>query len=252
MADPKAPTRQDLAKFLPDVRAARAFERLFERVGVELPEAIDDALLSAANGEAMALAALDALERLEQALLLTPSDPKAQHALDALARLAQDMAINTAAADQKAQAALDTLSDKISKAAAVLQTLASGLLSHGAIASDSASAGMGYAAGAGGVVTQLTSKATGVTLDKVSGQITLFNDALAGGAKVAFVVTDSACAATDGVLAWVASGGTANAYRAAVTAVAAGSFTITVENLTGGSLSEAPVLGFAILKAVAA
>jgi hypothetical protein len=48
----------------------------------------------------------------------------------------------------------------------------------------------------------------------------------------------------------VASGGTANAYRASVTAVAAGSFTVTVENITGGSLSESPVVSFALLKGV--
>lgn len=30
--DPKAPTRQDLAKFLPDQRAIRAFEQLFALV----------------------------------------------------------------------------------------------------------------------------------------------------------------------------------------------------------------------------
>jgi len=48
----------------------------------------------------------------------------------------------------------------------------------------------------------------------------------------------------------VASGGTANAYRANVTAVAAGSFTVTVENITAGSLSEAPKIAFAVIKAV--
>ena len=48
----------------------------------------------------------------------------------------------------------------------------------------------------------------------------------------------------------VASGGTANAYEANVTAVAAGSFTITVQNITAGSLSEAPVINFAIIKGV--
>jgi hypothetical protein len=53
-------------------------------------------------------------------------------------------------------------------------------------------------------------------------------------------------------LSWVVSGGTANAYRASVTAVAASSFTVTVENITAGSLSEAPVIGFFINKAVTA
>jgi hypothetical protein len=121
-----------------------------------------------------------------------------------------------------------------------------------ALRSKGATGGVGYSTGAGGAVTQATSKSTGVTLNKVSGQITMNNAALAAAAKVSFVVTDSAVAATDIVVVSVASGGTANAYRAAVTAVATGSFTVTVENITAGSLSEAPVLNFALIKAVAA
>jgi hypothetical protein len=102
-----------------------------------------------------------------------------------------------------------------------------------------------------GAVTQLTSKATGVTLNKISGQVTLNNAALAAAAKVSFVVTDSFVAATDIISASVISGGTANAYRASVTAIAAGSFTVTVENITAGSLSEAPVVGFLVHKVTA-
>jgi hypothetical protein len=122
----------------------------------------------------------------------------------------------------------------------------------GLVKSSSASAGMGYATGAGGAVTQLSNKTFAVTLNTVCGQVTMNAAALAAGAKVSFTVTNSACAATDVVVVSVASGGTANAYRAAVTAVAAGSFVITVENITAGSLSESPVVNFAIVKAVAA
>jgi hypothetical protein len=123
--------------------------------------------------------------------------------------------------------------------------------STGAISSSSASAGIGYATGAGGAVTQLTSKSTAApSINKVCGQITMNNAALAAGAKVSFNVPNTSCAATDAPYAWVVSGGTANAYRAAVTAVQANQFTITVENITAGSLSEAPVIGFFINKAV--
>lgn len=116
------------------------------------------------------------------------------------------------------------------------------------VVSTSPTAGVGYATGAGGTVTQLTSKATGVTLNTASGQITLNNAALAAAAKVSFVVTDSAVTATDNLIVSIASGGTANAYRANVTAIAAGSFTVTVENITAGSLSEAPIVTFSVLK----
>jgi hypothetical protein len=122
----------------------------------------------------------------------------------------------------------------------------------GAILCRSATAGIGYATGAGGTVAQATSKATGVSLNKNCGQITMNAAALAAGAKVSFVVTNSACVATDIPDVVVVSGGTANAYTANVTAVAAGSFTITVQNITAGSLSEAPVIGFSINKAVTA
>lgn len=124
--------------------------------------------------------------------------------------------------------------------------------STGAVTSSSASAGIGYATGAGGTVTQITSKATGVTLNKICGQITMNGAALAAGAKVSFAVSNTSCAATDIPQVAVVSGGTANAYRANVTAVAANSFTVTVENITAGSLSEAPVIGFFINKAVTA
>lgn len=112
--------------------------------------------------------------------------------------------------------------------------------------------GIGYKSGGGGTVTQLTSKSTGVTLNKPSGQVTMNNAALAAGAKVSFVVTNSTVGANDGVLVWIVSGGTANAYRAEVTAIGSGSFTATVENITGGSLSEAPIIGFALMKAAVA
>ena len=128
---------------------------------------------------------------------------------------------------------------------------AGAVLANASIKSQSATAGIGYATGAGGDAgTQATSKSTGVTINKVTGKITMNAAALAAGAKVAFTVTNSTVAATDVPVVAVASGGTANAYRAEVVAVAAGSFAIAVENITAGSLSESPVISFALLKGV--
>jgi hypothetical protein len=71
--------------------------------------------------------------------------------------------------------------------------------STGAVTSSSATAGIGYATGAGGAVTQLTSKSTAPpAINKVCGQITMNNAALAAGAKVSFAVSNTSCAATDG------------------------------------------------------
>lgn len=113
--------------------------------------------------------------------------------------------------------------------------------------------GIGYITGAGGTITQATSKATGVTLNKICGQITLNAAALAAGANVTFTVTDSQIAATDVITLNLASGNaTDGTYDYRIGAVAAGSFKITLENISAGSLSEALVFNYAAIKAVAA
>lgn len=120
------------------------------------------------------------------------------------------------------------------------------------VAGTSTDGGVGYAVGSGGTVTQNTSKSTGVVLNKLCGQITMNGAALAAGETASFVVTNTTVAATDIPKAVVSSGGTANAYRADVTAVGTAQFTITVENITAGSLSEAPVITFSVFKATTA
>ena len=100
----------------------------------------------------------------------------------------------------------------------------------------------------GGTVTQATNKSTGVTLNTESGQITMNNAALADAAEVSFTVTNSKIAATDVVVACHGSAGTAGAYIVSANAIAAGSFAITVSNVSGGALSEAIVINFVALK----
>lgn len=117
----------------------------------------------------------------------------------------------------------------------------------GAVVSNSATGGIGYTTGAGGTVTQLTSKATGVTLSTVTGNITLNAAALAANTSVSFTLTNTAIAATDLVVVTHHSAGTAGAYTTTGQA-AAGSAVITVRNVTAGSLGEAIVLKFAIIK----
>ncbi len=108
--------------------------------------------------------------------------------------------------------------------------------------------GVGYRTGAGGTVTQGVSKATGVTLNKVSGQITMNNAALASTAIVSFTLTNSSIAALDTVIANIASAASADSYNIDVTAVAAGSCRIQIRNISGGSLSEALVINFNVIK----
>lgn len=106
----------------------------------------------------------------------------------------------------------------------------------------------GYTTGSGGTVTQATNKSTGVTLNKVTGQITMNGAALAAAAEVAFTLTNSAIAATDVVVVGIASGGTSASYATSITAIAAGSCEITIGNWSAGSLSEALVLNFVVIK----
>lgn len=122
----------------------------------------------------------------------------------------------------------------------------------GAVTSSSPTAGMGYTTGSGGTVTQATSKTTGVTLNKVSGQITMNNAALGAGSEATFTVTNSTVATADVPFVVHCSGGTAGAYGVFANSVAAGSFAITVTNLSGGSLSEAIVLQYVVFKGATA
>lgn len=107
---------------------------------------------------------------------------------------------------------------------------------------------VGYTAGVGGTVTQATSRVTGVTLNKVTGAITLASEA-GSTTPQTFTVTNSAVAATDVVVASQKSG--TDKYVVLVTAVAAGSFALTIYT-TGGTTTEQPVINFAVIKGVAA
>lgn len=105
----------------------------------------------------------------------------------------------------------------------------------------------GYTTGRG-TATQATNKSTGVTLNAPSGAITMNAAALAADTTVSFTLTNSSIAATDLLVLNHVSGGTAGSYLLNAQA-AAGSASINVRNITGGSLSEAIVIGFAVIKA---
>jgi hypothetical protein len=110
---------------------------------------------------------------------------------------------------------------------------------------------LGYTTGSGGTVSQNSSKSTAVTLNNINGEIVMNNAALADDATAVFTLNNNTIAATDVVIVNVASVGTAGAYQVTVGAVAAGSCSISVLNVSGGSLSEGIKLNFAVIKAVA-
>jgi hypothetical protein len=111
---------------------------------------------------------------------------------------------------------------------------------------------VGYPTGYGAAVTQAAGKASGVTIHKPSGRVTMDAASLGAGARVSFTLTNSTIAASDVVLVSIASGATADAYQVGVTATAAGSCRVQLHNGSGAALAEAVVLNFAVIKAVAA
>jgi hypothetical protein len=110
----------------------------------------------------------------------------------------------------------------------------------------------GYQTGSGGAVAQGTSKATTVVLNKPCGTIALVNSALAAGAIVTFQLTNSFIGANDIIVAQHDSIGTFGAYTITPNTPAAGSCKFSIRNNSAGSLSEAIVIRFAIVKGVIA
>lgn len=106
---------------------------------------------------------------------------------------------------------------------------------------------IGYTTGAGGTVTQATSKSTGCTINELSGEITMNGAALAAGTIVSFTFTNSTLTATDVLVLNHVTTGTRGAYTLNAQC-AAGSAVIYVRNNTAGSLSEAIVIRYATIK----
>lgn len=115
--------------------------------------------------------------------------------------------------------------------------------------------GFGYGTGAGGTVTQITTRATGVTINKLCGTITTDTTSLAAEASAVFVVTNSTVAIGDVVVLCQRSGAIALNTDVVVSAVAAGSFSITVINnnvAAGIAETGAIIINFVVIKAVTA
>jgi hypothetical protein len=106
---------------------------------------------------------------------------------------------------------------------------------------------LGYSASKFSTVTQQNNKTTGVTINTPSGQITTANAQMAPNANAVFAVTCSAVSARDAVVANVASGGTLGAYNVFVAAIANGSFTLELKNVTNNAYSEAIKLNYIII-----
>lgn len=109
---------------------------------------------------------------------------------------------------------------------------------------------MGYGTGAGGTVTQVTSKTTAVTLNKPSGTVTMHNASLAAGASVLFGLNNTFFATTDTVVltatAWSIF------YRIETANSGTGQIGIRVTNTESVSRSDPLVFSFTIIKGATA
>lgn len=108
-------------------------------------------------------------------------------------------------------------------------------------------AGIGYVTGAGGAVTQATSRTTGVTLNKVTGAITLVS-AAGSATPFTFTLSNSTIVANDTLSVNVQKGATDKYLCSAMPA--AGSADITCWDLTG-TTSEAITVNFNVIKGAA-
>jgi hypothetical protein len=106
---------------------------------------------------------------------------------------------------------------------------------------------LGYAPAAQGSVTQGSSKSTGVTLNESMGQITMNNATLNTLTNVTFTLTNNLISAKDVIILNVGAGATSGAYNCWISSMSAGTCTITLRNISGGNLSEAVVINFAII-----
>jgi hypothetical protein len=103
---------------------------------------------------------------------------------------------------------------------------------------------LGYTTGGGGAVTQLTSRATAVTLNKAAGEITMFT-AAGSTAWATFQVNNSLVSATDTVVLSV--NGATNSYVMTVSSIAAGAFIILFSS-GSGTASDTPKINFTVIK----
>ena len=107
---------------------------------------------------------------------------------------------------------------------------------------------LGYAAAAQGVVTQLVDKSTAVTLNKSAGRITMNAASLLTATNATFTLNNSYISSNDAVILTISGGqATAGSYNAFANSLGNGTVSITLRNISGGTLSEAVIINFAII-----
>jgi hypothetical protein len=125
--------------------------------------------------------------------------------------------------------------------------VANNVVATGAVTSNSKTAGIGYRSGAGDVVTQLTSKSTPVTLNAVTGEITMNSAQLGGDSTVSFVLNNTVIANTDVMIVNQVSDANIGFYSFN-SKCNSGNALISVHNMTNTNRSDAIVLRFVVIR----
>lgn len=112
----------------------------------------------------------------------------------------------------------------------MLQRKYNSVLASEVLVNSNTGKGIGYSQGAGSQVTQITNRATGVTINSLSGQITTDTTSLAAEASASFVVTNSKVKITSVPVVAIQSGAVGASTTATVSTVTDGSFTIRISN----------------------
>jgi len=107
---------------------------------------------------------------------------------------------------------------------------------------------LGYSASAQGSVTQLTDKSTAVTLNKSAGRITMNAASLATATNATFTLNNTLISANDTVILTISGGqATPGSYNCFANALGIGTVSITLRNISGGTLSEAVVINYCLI-----
>lgn len=106
----------------------------------------------------------------------------------------------------------------------------------------------GYGTGAGGTVTQATSKTTAVTLNKPTGRIETHIAALASGGEVQIACNNTAVTANDITVCTINGGGANSTAYDLRTISGNGIIYFQLKNISAVSLSDVVVIHFAVIK----
>jgi hypothetical protein len=124
----------------------------------------------------------------------------------------------------------------------------------GPVLSSRVGVGLGYAAGAGGTVTQATSRSTAVTLNKPTGAITTHTASLNAGAGVTFTVNNNIVAIGHVVLLTCQNdpATTGSFLSPYVSNIQSGSFNVNYTNNSNAATTVAYVFNYVVLASVTA